>query len=119
MTAERIQAPRVADITGLSLRTVQLLTAAGKVPSAARFDDHSRWTYDEAAIRRWVRQREAEACQKISTDAPPAGSGTAGSGSPAESYERAYELAMSRKRSGASKRGRTSIGKPSSSVHRA
>ena len=55
---ERIRARKVVEITSLSLRQVQEMSARGLIPSAAKLG--SVWTYNEAAIRKWVREAEEE-----------------------------------------------------------
>lgn len=63
--AERIRVRAVMHITGMSKRTVELKSARGEIPTAAKLDGH--WSYDESAIRRWIKQEEARACQTTST----------------------------------------------------
>src|SRR5690242_2810429 len=60
---ERIKAPQVAAITGLSLRTVQMMAAAGKIPSAAQLG--RTWTFDELVVRRWLKEQETPACNEM------------------------------------------------------
>jgi predicted DNA-binding transcriptional regulator AlpA len=57
---ERIQGRAVAAITGLTVRTVQLLSIQGRIPSAAKLG--GRWTYDEMRVRQWIKREEAR-CQ--------------------------------------------------------
>ncbi|MGI9484839.1 MAG: helix-turn-helix transcriptional regulator [Geminicoccaceae bacterium] len=86
----RIQTPRVAQLTGLSIRCIQLMAARGEVPSAAQLG--RRWTFDEKRIVEWVAQRESDACQKTSTSVER--SGGVASKSPDVSIERACALAI-------------------------
>ena len=58
----RIQTPRVAQLTGLSIRCIQLMAARGEIPSAAQLG--RRWTFDESRVLQWVRERESDAWQK-------------------------------------------------------
>ena len=101
LTPERIQLPRVAAILGYSLRTVQMMAAAGDLPSAVQRKPGSRWTFDETAIRCWLKQHEREmACPtiptKISTQSET--SGTSRSKSEDAKYARAYTQLISRRR---------------------
>jgi len=58
----RIRPAEVARVTSLSLRKVQEMAAAGKIPGAAKFD--GVWTFDPVQIKAWIRQRErVAACQ--------------------------------------------------------
>lgn len=54
--SERIQSLRVAMILGVTTRKVQEMAARGELPSAARIG--RRWTFNEAAVRRWLQQQE-------------------------------------------------------------
>lgn len=65
---ERIQSARAAEITGLSIRTVQHLASGGKVPGAAMLS--RRWTFDEAKLRHWIASREAAAVQQVAVSVP-------------------------------------------------
>jgi predicted DNA-binding transcriptional regulator AlpA len=60
--AERIRVPRVAEITGLSIRSVQIKAIRGEIPSAAQFG--RSWTFNERAVREWVAAKEKETVQK-------------------------------------------------------
>jgi excisionase family DNA binding protein len=53
---ERIHSLGVAMILGVTVRKVQEMAARGELPSAARIG--RRWTFNEAAIRRWLQQQE-------------------------------------------------------------
>lgn len=54
--SERIQSHQARAILGVSLRSVQNLAAGGVLPSAAKYARD--WTFDEAALRRYVTERE-------------------------------------------------------------
>ncbi|NUB24658.1 helix-turn-helix domain-containing protein [Azospirillum brasilense] len=104
--AERIRADRVAAITGLSKRSVQLLAKQGKIPSAAQLVEGGAWTFVESEVRRWVKLREdATTClssQRLPTTGTytkSTGLGTSGSRSTASQYEKVYEQRIKRKRS--------------------
>jgi excisionase family DNA binding protein len=56
MKRERIQSPVVASILGVTTNTVRDMAARGELPTAARIG--RRWTFNEAAIRRWLQQQE-------------------------------------------------------------
>jgi predicted DNA-binding transcriptional regulator AlpA len=58
-TPERVRADDVASITGLKLRTVQSMADRGLIPSAAKLG--AVWTFDERAVRQWVKLKEEEA----------------------------------------------------------
>jgi phage terminase Nu1 subunit (DNA packaging protein) len=60
--AERIRVRRVAEITGLSIRSVQIRAIRGEVPSAAQFG--KTWTFNERAVREWVAAKENEVVRK-------------------------------------------------------
>ena len=60
MKAERIQAEHVAAIIGAPVRTVQVMAARGELPTAAKIG--RRWTFNEGAIRDWLRGKETQ-CQ--------------------------------------------------------
>ncbi len=57
---ERVRAHVAAGILGVEVRTVQALAARGEVPGAAKIG--GLWTFDEAALRNWIRERTT--CQK-------------------------------------------------------
>ncbi|MFH1553543.1 MAG: helix-turn-helix domain-containing protein, partial [Pseudomonadota bacterium] len=57
---ERIRAHMAASILGIETRTVQALAARGELPGAAKIG--GVWTFDEAAIRNWIKERTT--CQK-------------------------------------------------------
>jgi hypothetical protein len=60
-SAERVPIHKAVAILGLPLRTVQELSARGKIPGAAKLG--RRWTFDIEKLRRLVRQRERETWQ--------------------------------------------------------
>lgn len=94
---ERIRAKIAADITGLSVRAVQAMAARGELPGAAKLG--KVWTFDEARLRAWVRQREAVACRPISTGATA--SGGRGFRFKGATIDAAYERLFSPKRASA------------------
>lgn len=98
---ERIRARAAADILGIETRTVQALAARGDLPGAAKIG--GLWTFDEAALRNWIRERTI--CPK---DRRPQGShigGAARSGRDlplqAVNTAKAYEQTLERLRRGA------------------
>ncbi|UKJ74573.1 helix-turn-helix domain-containing protein (plasmid) [Azospirillum brasilense] len=104
--AERIRADRVAAITGLSKRSVQLLAKQGKIPSAAQLVEGGAWTFVESEVRRWVKLREDATACLSSHRLPMTGTctkstelGTSGSRSTANQYVKVYEQRIKRKRS--------------------
>ena len=58
---ERISISFVADILGISARTMRHMAQRGELPGAAKIG--RRWTFDEARIRAYVRRQEAATCQ--------------------------------------------------------
>lgn len=97
---ERIRAPAAAAILGLEVRTVQALAARGSIPGAAKLG--GTWTFDETALRNWIRERST--CQTSHRrQSIPSGAATRygrGSRSTAESIEKACEQALRRLRRG-------------------
>jgi excisionase family DNA binding protein len=83
---ERVGIRTAAAILGRPARTVQDLAARGEIPGAAKIG--RAWTFNEARLRLWVRQREDEACPRTSTGA--AKSGGRGSRSVGTSIDAAY-----------------------------
>ncbi len=83
---ERVRARKVVEITSLSLRQVQEMSAKGLIPSAAKLG--SVWTFNERTIRRWVGHREREACRTISTS--ETGSGMPALNAAGVNYDEAY-----------------------------
>ena len=63
---ERVRTRKVAAMTGLSARTVQLMAAQGRIPGAAKLG--VTWTFSERAVRYWIKRQEAlaeaEACRR-------------------------------------------------------
>lgn len=55
VTVERIRAAKAAAVTGLEIRTVQALALRGEIPGAAKLG--GSWTFDEAALRNWIKER--------------------------------------------------------------
>ncbi len=60
--SERVGVSQVAQITGMSFRTIQQRAAWGLIPSAAKLGGN--WSFDEAAIRLWVQQQEQVTAKK-------------------------------------------------------
>lgn len=54
---ERIRAIEASDILGVELRTVQAMAARGELPGAAKVG--KLWTFDEPALRQWIKERSA------------------------------------------------------------
>ncbi len=54
--ADRIRPATVAKMTSLSVRKVQELSAAGKIPGAVLSDDG--WSYCEHTVHRWIKRME-------------------------------------------------------------
>lgn len=99
---DRIGPGEAAKILGCSLRTLQIQSARGKVPSAARvFDTH--WSYDPVVLRRHVKQKEEEACQTTSIGAAKYGGADFSAAGP--SIDEAYGRLIRGKRESASRRG--------------
>ena len=98
---ERIQTPRAAEITGLSIRTIQHLACGGKIPGAAMLG--GRWTFDPEQLRRWIKNQEEEACQNAHrlpvtrTSTKSETLGISRSRSAASKYVKAYEQRIKRK----------------------
>jgi hypothetical protein len=57
--AERIRPTEVARLTSLSLRQIQSMAVAGRIPGAAKLG--GVWTFDPDKIAAWVRAAEREA----------------------------------------------------------
>ena len=108
--SERIQGSGVAKMTGMSARWIRAKAAEGHIPSAIKIG--AIWTFDEAIVRAWVREKEAETCQDIkrhslnlTTSTNEAKTGTAEWLSMERSYVAAYELRINAKRERNAKRG--------------
>ena len=101
---DRIRPSDVAHMTSLSLRQVQSMAAAGKIPGAAKLG--GVWTFDPAQIAAWIRRQEQLCQQNFRRTAMPA---TASYGDvlrlPEESIDEAFEQLIHGKRRGASKHG--------------
>jgi hypothetical protein len=107
--AERIKAPAAVAILGVPLRTVQAMAAKGELPTAALLC--GRWTFNEAALRAYVRDREDETCRngeprraviggaRRSGAAPRLRAGNT-DGACERTIQRLLQLAKDRKRSG-------------------
>jgi excisionase family DNA binding protein len=94
---ERIQSPRVASILGVTTKTVREMAERGDLPSAARIG--KRWTFNEAAVRSWLKRKEGEACPAVFTGA--ARRGGAVLSLPDATVDAAYEREIGlRRRSG-------------------
>jgi phage terminase Nu1 subunit (DNA packaging protein) len=50
--SDRVRVNRICEITGLSKRQVQALSANGTIPSAAQLG--KLWTYREDVVKRWI-----------------------------------------------------------------
>jgi hypothetical protein len=61
LTPERIPASKAARICGVHRRTLYGWSNRGKVPGAAKLV--GTWTYDEKVLRKWIADKEREACQ--------------------------------------------------------
>jgi excisionase family DNA binding protein len=98
---ERVRVDDAASILGISGRTVQALAARGEIPGAAKIG--GLWTFDEAALRLWIRERST--CPKNQgLQSTPTGGETRfgrGSRSTEKSIDRAYEQALRKWRPGA------------------
>ncbi|WP_394031729.1 helix-turn-helix domain-containing protein [Xanthobacter autotrophicus] len=53
---ERIRVAKAASILGIKSRTVQSMAMRGELPGAAKIG--GLWTFDEAALRAWIREKE-------------------------------------------------------------
>lgn len=96
MRPERVKSDVVASITGYSIRQVQELAGAGKIPSAAKLG--AEWTFDPVRVRKWVRLKEREIeCRQTSISARA--SGMRGSRSLAKTNDAAYEQVLNLRRS--------------------
>jgi excisionase family DNA binding protein len=91
-TRERITVSEAAPITGKKVRTLQMMCARGEIPGAAKLG--GTWQLDLAKLRRWIRNKEQEACRK--TSMPETASGGADFNIKGASAEKAYERAIGR-----------------------
>lgn len=96
----RIRARAVAVWTSLSVRKVQELAAAGRIPGAAKLG--GVWTFDPDKVRGWIAHQEHQAWRgSLATSTSAATSGRATSKSPAAAIDAAFErLIRGRRRSG-------------------
>jgi predicted DNA-binding transcriptional regulator AlpA len=99
MPPPRVRASAIALMTGLSVRKVQELAAAGKLPGAAKLG--GVWTFDPQKVRAWIEEREAHASRPRPRVEVPAVRHVASKGDvttwPAESIDAAFELLIRRK----------------------
>ena len=102
---ERIQCHAAAKILGISMRAVQKLAQAGKLPGAAKIGN--RLTFNVTLLRQYVKEQEDALCRVTSISAAP--SGGAEFRLPAPTRDEAYERLIGlRPRSGSPNGGRTS-----------
>jgi excisionase family DNA binding protein len=102
--SERIRPRDVARITSLSLRKVQEMAAAGKLPALKL---GGVWTFEERDIRAWIKQEEQ---RQWRAKPPPISTGGATYGGdvlrlPDASIDEAYAQLMPRKRGSGSRAG--------------
>lgn len=92
--AERIPPGKAAAICGLSRKTLVKLAQKGKIPGAAELDE-GLWRFDEAALRGWLRRREA-ACRETGEQTSTRGGKRGGLGSRFNGgkLDEAYEQAL-------------------------
>lgn len=98
---ERVTIDGAVAILGVPARTVQALAAAGELPGSAKIG--RRWTFDEAALRRWVAEKERETCRSEMPRRTAIGAAMSCGGasrSAARNSDGAYEQAMRRLLSG-------------------
>lgn len=116
--AERVGTAAVAAITGFSRRKVQALAERGKIPTGARIAGGA-WSFDECAVRRWIKEEEARGCQITSTDAAMSYGAASKSraGSIVEAYERAIGLRRVSVSTHGSRKLNTSAGTESRAIH--
>jgi len=65
---ERIRAFEASAILGVEVRTVQALACRGELPGACKIG--GVWTFDEAALRAWIKDRSAPGNQSGSRSKP-------------------------------------------------
>ena len=96
--AERVRPQAAVTITGLSLRTVQALALRGEIPGAAKLG--GSWTFDEAALRNWIKERIQWPKDQKPLNTPIGGAAPYGRGSPLAdvNIEKAFAQARSRLR---------------------
>lgn len=104
--AERVRPCAVARMTSLSIRKVQELSAAGKIPSAAKLG--GVWTYDPIIVRRWIKQSE-QTSWRLQSDQPPSTNVAKRGGDaaklPESSIDQRYEQVIGAKRPRGTRRG--------------
>lgn len=66
---ERVKTAQACSITGLSERRLQWWSKRGKIPGYAKILGSCTW--DEAKLRAWVAEREAESCPDQMTAPAP------------------------------------------------
>lgn len=101
---ERVRPTDAVAITGLSLRTVQALALRGEIPGAAKLG--GSWTFDEAALRNWIRERTQCPQDRRRLNTRTGGATSYGRGLPLqdENIARACEQMTQRLRERASRR---------------
>jgi predicted DNA-binding transcriptional regulator AlpA len=109
--AERIRVADVARITSLSVRKVQELAVARKLPGAAKLG--GVWTFDPARVRQWIKEQEDVCPASPETSTSEERRGGAESRLPDASIEAAYEQLIHGKR-----RSGSGVGERSSSARR-
>lgn len=95
LKSERIRVQEAAAILGVPARTVQAKAALGELPSAALI--FGRWTFEEAALRKYVWERSDATCQKAKRLKDVTGGAMrsgAASRSPAKRPDGAFERGM-------------------------
>ncbi|MEP9368641.1 helix-turn-helix domain-containing protein [Xanthobacter sp. VNH20] len=65
---ERIRAFEASAILGVEVRTVQALACRGELPGACKIG--GLWTFDEAALRAWIKERSTPGNQSGSRSKP-------------------------------------------------
>ena len=93
-SAERIRIAEAARINGSKRRTLQKMAAQGIIPGAAKID--SGWSFNEGALRAWVRTKEMERCRSHATSTSATAAGICESRLMVESDDEVYERAMKR-----------------------
>src|SRR6185437_15801289 len=94
---ERVRADAIARMTSLSIRKVQELAVAGKVPGAAKLG--GVWTFDPARVRAWIREQERACLERPKISISEARRTTDVLSSPDASIDEAYaRLVFGRRR---------------------
>ncbi len=99
----RVRAAEVARLTTLSIRTVQDLAIAGKLPGAAKLG--GVWTFDPVRLRAWIIERELACLENQEISMSEAQRGGVVSRLPDANTEAAYEQLIHGKRRVDSRRG--------------